>query len=151
MDSMVDKEETNAQDIYTMLSQSGYSDKAIQYFQDKDKMGVIEDADQVTDLTGPCGDTMKISMNIEGDRINDAKIQVLGCPGAVASGCAVVGLAKGMTLDQARNIDLDALYGELEKMPEQKVHCARLALKTLHKAVEAYQQQQPDRAANEEK
>ena len=80
--------------------------------------GVIEDADQVTDLTGPCGDTMKISMDIEGDRINDAKIQVLGCPGAVASGCAVVGLAKGMTLAEAKNIDLNALYRELEKMPE---------------------------------
>ncbi|MEJ2589445.1 MAG: iron-sulfur cluster assembly scaffold protein [Deltaproteobacteria bacterium] len=146
---MVDNEELNAQDIYTMLSESGYSDKAIRYFQDKEKIGVIENADQITDLTGPCGDTMKISMKIEGDRISDAKIQVLGCPGAVASGCAVVGLAKGKTVEEAEKIDLDGLYDELEKMPEQKVHCARLALKTLHKALEAYRERQHDRAANE--
>ena len=76
-------------DVYKMLSESGYSDKAIQYFLAKDNIGVIEEADQISDLTGPCGDTMKISLNIEGDKISEAKIQVLGCPGAVASGCAV--------------------------------------------------------------
>jgi len=125
-------------DVYQMLSESGYSDRAIQYFQKMENIGVIEAADQTLDLTGPCGDTMKISMNIEDNRISDAKIQVLGCPGAVASGCAVVDLAKGKTLEEAENIDLEALYKELEKMPDQKIHCARLAIKTLHKALEQY-------------
>ncbi len=134
-------------DIYQMLSESGYADKAIEYFQSKRNIGVIEDADQVTDLTGPCGDTMKISLNIDGDRISDAKIQVLGCPGAVASGCALVSLAKGKTLQEARDIDLDELYRELDKMPDQKVHCARLAIKTLQKTLEQYQEQRSDRAA----
>jgi nitrogen fixation NifU-like protein len=126
-------------DIYRMLSESGYSDKAIDYFNDKKNIGVLEGADQVTDLTGPCGDSMKISMNIEGNEISDAKIQVLGCPGAVASGCAVIGLAKGKTVEEAGSIDLEALYKELEKLPDQKIHCARLAIKTLHKALEDYQ------------
>jgi nitrogen fixation NifU-like protein len=125
-------------DVYQMLSESGYSDRAIQYFQKMENIGVIEAADQTLDLTGPCGDTMKISMNIKDNRISDAKIQVLGCPGAVASGCAVVDLAKGKTLEEAKNIDLEALYKELEKMPDQKIHCARLAIKTLHKALEQY-------------
>jgi len=125
-------------DEYCMLSQSGYSDKAIKYFQDRENMGVIENADQVTDLTGPCGDTMKISLNIDEGTIKDARIQVFGCPGAVASGCALVSLAKGKGLEDAGNIDLDALYKELEKMPDQKVHCARLAIKTLQKALKEY-------------
>ncbi|MDY6880016.1 MAG: iron-sulfur cluster assembly scaffold protein [Desulfatiglans sp.] len=124
--------------VFKMLSESGYSDKAIQYFLDRDKIGVIEGADQITDLTGPCGDTMKISLNIDGDRIDDAKIQVMGCPGAVASGCALVSLARGKSLQEAESIDLDVLYKELEKLPDQKVHCARLAIKTLQKAVKEY-------------
>ena len=126
-------------DIHKMLSESGYSDKAIEYFQKKENIGFLENANQVTDLTGPCGDSMKISLNIQGDRIDDARIQILGCPGAVASGCAVVNLAKGKSLDEAKHLDLDALYRELEKLPKQKVHCARLALKTLHKAVEQFE------------
>ncbi|SPD72073.1 NifU-like N-terminal domain protein [uncultured Desulfobacterium sp.] len=138
MEKQQSNPETLTDDVYKMLSESGYSDKAIRYFQNKDKIGVLEDADQITDLTGPCGDTMKISLSIENGTIDDAKIQVLGCPGAVASGCALVSLARGKTLDEARGIDLDALYKELERMPEQKVHCARLAVKTLQKALDQY-------------
>jgi len=137
--------EPKKDDVYTMLSESGYSDKAIKYFQDQKNIGIIEDADQIMDLTGPCGDSMKISMNIEGGMIDDAKIQVLGCPGAVASACAVVNLAKGKTLEEAANLDLDKLYMELEKLPDQKVHCARLALKTLHKALEGYEEKKKAR------
>ena len=142
------EKEKPADNVYEMLSESGYADRAIEYFQSKKNIGIIEDADQVTDLTGPCGDTMKISLKIDGDRINDARIQVLGCPGAVASGCALVSLAKGKTLQEARDINLDELYRELEKMPDQKVHCARLAIKTLQKTLEQYQEQQLDMAAS---
>jgi nitrogen fixation NifU-like protein len=135
--------------IYKMLSESGYSEKAIRFFQAQENIGILDQANQVTDLTGPCGDTMKISLCIEGGKINDAKIQVLGCPGAVASGCAVVKLAKGKTLGEAGNIDLDTLYRELEKLPDQKIHCARLAIKTLQKALEEYQAQSQGTPAKE--
>ena len=145
------EKEKPADDVYQMLSESGYADKAIEYFQARENFGVLEEADQVTDLTGPCGDTMKISLKIEEDRIKDAKIQVLGCPGAVASGCALVSLAKGKTLREAREIDLDELYQELEKMPDQKVHCARLAIKTLQKTLEQYEGSRPYAEAGGEK
>ena len=144
----MDKNDTH-DDVYKILSESGYSDKAIEYFQAKENMGVLEDADQVTDLVGPCGDTMKISFSINGETINDAKIQVLGCPGAVASGCAVVNLTKGKTLDEAAKIDLDVLYKEVEKLPDKKIHCARLAIKTLHKALKEYEEKSSGQATGE--
>ena len=126
-------------DINKMLSESGYSEKAIAYFQEKQNIGILDHADQITDLTGPCGDSMKVSLNIEGDKVEDAKIQVLGCPGAVASGCALMSLAKGKSLEQAGKINLEELYKELEKLPDQKIHCARLAIKTLQKALDEYE------------
>jgi nitrogen fixation NifU-like protein len=92
---------------------------------------------------------MKITMNVKGGRIEDAKIQVMGCPGAVASGSATVALAKGRTLEEAESLTLDELYGELEKMPDQKVHCARLAIKTLQKAVIQYREEHSTQVANE--
>jgi len=141
----MDKKETH-DDVYKILSESGYSDKAIEYFQAKENMGVLEDADQITDLVGPCGDTMKISFTMDGETINDAKIQVLGCPGAVASGCAVVNLTKGKTLDEASKIDLDVLYKEVEKLPDKKIHCARLAIKTLQKALKEYEEKSSGKA-----
>ena len=144
----MDKKEAN-DDGYRMLSDAGYSDKAIEYFQAKENMGVIEDADQITDLVGPCGDTMKISFNMDGDTINDAKIQVLGCPGAVASGCAVVNLTRGKTLDEAARIDMDVFNKEVGKLPNKKIHCARLAIKTLQKALKEYEEKSQGKATGE--
>ena len=140
----MEKFESN-EDVYKMLSESGYSDKAIRYFQEKKNVGVLENASHITDLTGPCGDTMKVSLNIENGKIDDAKIQVLGCPGAVASGCALMGLAKGKTLEEAGQLDLDELYKELEKLPDKKIHCARLAIKTLQKALKEYKEKPWDK------
>jgi nitrogen fixation NifU-like protein len=144
----MEKNET-AENVYEMLSESGYSEKAIRFYQAQENIGIIEDADHITALTGPCGDTMKISFNVEGEAIKDARIQVLGCPGAVASGCAVVNLAKGKTLEEARRMDLEMLYKEVEKLPDQKIHCARLALKTLHKALDEYFEKTGDHTKRE--
>lgn len=80
-----------------MLSSSGYSDKAIQYYLDKKNMGELGDATQISELTGHCGDTMKISLKIDEGIIQDAKIQVLGCPGAIASAMAAMDMIKGKT------------------------------------------------------
>ena len=135
----MEKVEQLNEDVYKMLSESGYSVKAIRYFQEKENIGALENADHVSDLTGPCGDTMKVFLNIEEERIDDAKIQVMGCPGAVASACALMGLAKGKSLGEARAIDLDALYKELEKLPDKKIHCARLAIKALQKAIDEFE------------
>jgi nitrogen fixation NifU-like protein len=121
-----------------LLSSSGYADKAIEYFLNRKNMGTIPDADQVSELTGPCGDTMKIYLKVENDRIQDAKIQVLGCPGAVASAMAAMDLIRGMTLDEAMKVRDGEVFGMLVDLPDQKQHCIRLTVKTLQKAIEEY-------------
>jgi nitrogen fixation protein NifU and related proteins len=138
---MSQMQETAIQDsesIRELLSSSGYADKAIEYFLDRKNMGTLPDADQVSELTGPCGDTMKIYLKVENDRIQDAKIQVLGCPGAVASAMAAMELIKGMTVDEAMKVKDGEVFSMLEDLPDQKQHCVRLTVKTLQKAMEEY-------------
>jgi nitrogen fixation protein NifU and related proteins len=124
--------------IRELLSSSGYADKAIEYFLNRKNMGIIPDADHVSELTGPCGDTMKIYLKVENDRIQDAKIQVLGCPGAVASAMAAMELIRGMTMDEAMKVKDAEVFSMLEDLPDQKQHCIRLTVKTLQKAIEEY-------------
>jgi nitrogen fixation protein NifU and related proteins len=124
--------------IRELLSSSGYADKAIEYFLDRKNMGTIPDADQVSELTGPCGDTMKIYLKVDDGRIQDAKIQVLGCPGAVASAMAAMELIRGMTMDEAMKVKDGEVFSMLEDLPDQKQHCIRLTVKTLQKAIEEY-------------
>jgi nitrogen fixation NifU-like protein len=131
--------ETDFNSVRELLSGSGYSDTAISYFLDRKNMGCLPDADQITELTGVCGDTMKIYLKVEDGRIKDAKIQVLGCPGAVASAMAAMDLIRGKTLDEAKGLQDRDIFRVLEQIPDQKQHCIRLTNKTLQKAIEEYQ------------
>jgi len=138
---MTEIEETTGQDLQNireLLSSSGYADKAIDYYLNRKNMGTLPDADQVSELTGPCGDTMKIYLKLEEGRIKDAKIQVLGCPGAISSAMAALDLIKGMTLDDAMALKDRDIFRMLEDLPDQKQHCIRLTVKTIQKAVEDY-------------
>jgi nitrogen fixation NifU-like protein len=138
MDQENDILNNEAKNIKELLTGSGYSEKAISYYIDKKNMGSLINADQVSELTGHCGDTMKIYLKVEEGIIKDAKIQVVGCPGAVASAMAAMDMIRGKTLDEALELKDRDIFRELEEIPDQKQHCIRLTNKTIQKAIEEY-------------
>ena len=121
-----------------MLAVAGYSDKAINYYIEKPHLGSIPDADQISEMTGTCGDTMGVFLKIQDGTIEDAKYEVMGCAGAVSAAMAAVDLIKGKSLSEARAINDGTIFGVLEDIPVKKHHCIQLAVKTLHKAIDAY-------------
>jgi nitrogen fixation NifU-like protein len=133
--------------IREMLSSSGYAEEAIEYFLRKPNLGPLQGADHVTELTGPCGDTMKCFLKVDQGRIADAKYQVLGCPGAVSAAMALADLVKGKTLDEALQVKDRDVFRRLVQIPDQKQHCIRLAVKTLEKAIKEYEESHTHRAA----
>ena len=116
-----------------------YSKTTVDHAMNPRNIGGIEDADGMAKVTGPCGDTMKIYLRLKDGRIKDAKIQVLGCPGAVASAMAAMDLVRGKTIEDAAAIKDRDIFRMLEEIPDQKQHCIRLTIKTLKKAIEEYQ------------
>lgn len=138
---MTDEHEIIPQDpatIRDMLLGSGYSEKAINYFLTKPSMGSLQDANQISELTGTCGDSMKIYLKIDGNRIQDARIQVLGCPGAVSSAMVAMEMIKGKTIDEAKALNDGDVFRALESLPVQKHHCISLTVRTLQKALNDY-------------
>jgi len=107
-------------------------------------MGSLPDANQVSEMTGPCGDTMKVYLKVDQGRIKDARVQVLGCPGAVASAMVVMDLAKDRTIAEAYAIKDRDIYRILEEIPEQKQHCIRLSVKALQQALDEYERNNGD-------
>jgi nitrogen fixation NifU-like protein len=134
------KEQSNACIMERMLAGAGYSDKAIRYFMEKPYMGAIPDADHVSEMTGTCGDTMRICLKFEKGVILDARYEVLGCPGAIASAMAVVDLIKGKKIADARTLNDGDVFRVLEDIPAPKNHCIQLAVKTFLKALDEYTQ-----------
>jgi nitrogen fixation NifU-like protein len=121
-----------------MLSSAGFSNTAINYYIEKPHMGSIADADQISEMTGSCGDTMGVYLKVTDGKIEDVKYEVMGCAGAVSAAMAAVDLIKGKTLEEARKLNDGAVFGVLQEIPTKKHHCIQLAVKALHKALDEY-------------
>ena len=128
--------------IREMLLSSGYGEKAIEYYLTKPNQGSLADADLVTEMTGPCGDTMKCYLKVDQGTmtIRDVRYQVLGCPGAISAAMALADLVKGKDLVGALQVKDGDVFRELVQIPDQKQHCIRLAVKTLEKAIREYEE-----------
>jgi nitrogen fixation NifU-like protein len=99
---------------------------------------VLENPDSVGKVTGPCGDTMEISLNIEANKVVDSRFQVDGCVVSRACASIAAALAKGKELEEAWDIDEGQIAAKLERIPEDHRHCPVLARDTLRQAIENY-------------
>ena len=122
-----------------MLSDAGYAEPAINYYIEKKHIGHIENADQISEKVGSCGDIMKIYLKIDANKvIVDVRYEITGCAGAISAAMASVELAKGKTIDEALQLTDGDVFTVLENIPEKKHHCIQLAVKTLHKGLKEY-------------
>ena len=101
----------------SMLREAGYSDKAVSYYLETPHLGIIENADQVSEMTGTCGDTIKVYLKIEKDRIADVKYQIMGCPGSISAAMAAGDLVRGRTVDEALALNDGDVFNFLEEIP----------------------------------
>ena len=123
-----------------MLSDAGYADPAITYYIEKKYMGRLEDADQISENVGSCGDIMKIYLKVNDERIiEDVRYEITGCAGAISAAMATVDLVRGKTVEEALKINDGHVFNVLENIPEKKHHCIQLAVKTMHKGMKDYQ------------
>jgi nitrogen fixation protein NifU and related proteins len=84
---------------------------------------------------GHCGDSIEVSLLVKGDRICDIRHLPCGCAFTIACGSAMSELALNRTLEQALEISPEDVETELGGLPENHLHCARLAVNTLGEAI----------------
>jgi nitrogen fixation NifU-like protein len=122
-----------------------YGDKVIDHFENPRNMGSLDKAsDQVgTGIVGApeCGDVMKLQIQVEDDRIVDAKFKTFGCGSAIASSSLATEWVKGMTIDEAHALKNTDIVEELA-LPPVKIHCSVLAEEAIKSAIEDYQSKQ---------
>src|SRR3972149_6818764 len=123
-----------------LLEESGYSKKAIKLYAHKINVGVIKSPDIVETYTGPCGDVIKLHLEVnKSGVIEDAKFHYLGCPGSAASASAMINLVKGKTIEEAKKLTEDDILKELGGLPKPKLDCPKLAIATLQQAIAEYE------------
>lgn len=131
-----------------MTEQIGYSEKVKDHFLNPRNIGVIEDADAVGKVGNPvCGDVMEISIRISEDNkenkiIEDIKFRTFGCAAAIATSSMITEMAKGKTLEEAKEITMNDVADSLEGLPPLKMHCSNLASDALKDAIKKYENKQ---------
>lgn len=115
-----------------------YSEKVIDHFLNPRNIGGIEIADGFGSVTGPCGDTMLLFLSVRGGEIVEARFMTDGCGSTVACGSMITELAKGKTIEKARQISELDVTEALDGLPESSVHCSLLAANTLQQAIDDY-------------
>jgi nitrogen fixation NifU-like protein len=128
-----------------------YSDKVLDHYNHPRNVGSLDKArpDVGTGVVGApeCGDVMKLQIQVEGDRIVDAKFKTFGCGSAIASSSLATEWLKGRTLDEAGSIRNTEIVQELS-LPPVKIHCSVLAEDAIKAAIADFRRKQAeDRAA----
>jgi nitrogen fixation protein NifU and related proteins len=102
-------------------------------------MGEMENPDGVGEAQNPvCGDTMRLFIKVETDRVIDAKFLTFGCGAAIASSSLTTEMIKGKTIEEVLIISDRMIAEALGGLPPTKVHCSILAEKAIHAAVSDY-------------
>ena len=127
-----------------------YSDKVLDHYNHPRNVGALDktSSDVGTGVVGApeCGDVMKLQIQVEGDRIVDAKFKTFGCGSAIASSSLATEWLKGRTLDEAGSIRNTAIVEELS-LPPVKIHCSVLAEDAIKAAIADYKRKQEAEAA----
>ena len=101
--------------------------------------GEMEDPDGVGEAQNPvCGDTMRIFIKVESERIIDVTFLAFGCSAAIASSSLTTEILKGKTINEALSISNEYISEAMGRLPPSKIHCSILAEKAIKEAIKDY-------------
>jgi nitrogen fixation NifU-like protein len=116
-----------------------YSAEVIDHFTHPRNVGFIADASVAVQYGDPrCGDCLLIFLKIERGIIEEMKYKVLGCAAAIASASMTSVLATGRFLEEALQLEEQAVAEALGGLPAKKMHCSNLAVGALRAAIRVY-------------
>ena len=115
-----------------------YSDKTLDHFLNPRNLGEIQAPDGFGKVTGPCGDTIEISLRMKDGKVINASFWTDGCGPSIASSSMATELVKGKTIAEAQRITQDDILNALGGLRVAGLHCALLAANTLKEAIKDY-------------
>ena len=90
-----------------------------------------------------CGDTLALTLRIDGDRVTDARFEAEGCTASMATSSVLTELVKGLTLEAALALTHDDISNAVGGLPASKLHSAALVIDALRRAIAGYRQTSP--------
>jgi nitrogen fixation NifU-like protein len=113
-----------------------YSAQVLDHFENPRNVGEIDDADAAAEAENPvCGDVMRLSLRIAGERVVEARFKAKGCVASVACASMMTEVVTGKSLVEARGVSREKLSLMLGGLPQASEHAAQLAVDVLRAAL----------------
>jgi nitrogen fixation protein NifU and related proteins len=114
-----------------------YSAQLLDHFQNPRNAGDLAAADAIAEISNPvCGDVIRLSLQVRGERIVEIRFKAKGCVPAMACGSALTELARDKTVAEARKLRREVLIAAVGGVPPASSHAAQLALDALSAALD---------------
>ena len=120
-----------------------YSSKVIELFTNPVNVGEIEDADgKAVEGSIACGDMISLTLKVNEKTgiIEDIKFKSYGCASNIATASMITIIAKGKTIEEAKQLSIKDIDKALGGLPPVKMHCAVLAIDGLKAAIQNYEE-----------
>ena len=116
-----------------------YSEKVLDHYRNPRNVGKLDNADMIGEAGSlACGDSLKLYIKLDGNKVVDAKFQTFGCGSAVAASSILTEMIIGKTLDEVKKITNKDIARELDGLPQQKMHCSVMGREALEDALKKY-------------
>ncbi|WP_062354589.1 Fe-S cluster assembly sulfur transfer protein SufU [Bacillus kwashiorkori] len=136
-----------------------YRQVIMDHYKKPRNKGVLDNSDLTIDMNNPtCGDRIRLTMNLEGDKVSDVKFEGEGCSISMASASMMTQLIKGKDVETALKLshifsemiqgndyednldlgDIEALQG-VSQFPA-RIKCATLAWKAMEKGIHQHEE-----------
>lgn len=112
-----------------------FGEKGFRIWSEAANRPQLDAPDAIGTLTGSCGDTITIALGLEGETIVATDFDTDGCASSLIAAATTASLAQGKTLDEAVDIDAQAVVDAVGEFPEGDRHCAHLAASALREAI----------------
>lgn len=116
-----------------------YTEKVMFHFHNPGRTGRIEDYHGIGQIGDPdCGDFVEMTIHISEDnqKVEKIRYRIKGCPAAIATTSITAEIAEGMQIEEALKITEQQIVEALDGLPESKIHCSLLAVRSLQLAIQ---------------
>jgi nitrogen fixation NifU-like protein len=135
-DDTLEKAARKLQEVMERDILRAYGPTVLDHWKNPRNLGLLDHPDGYARLTGTCGDTMEMSVRMDGDVVAACGFATDGCGTTAVCGSAATWLAKDRAfIDALGAVSARGILELLGGLPEADVHCAELAAETLRRAL----------------
>jgi len=120
-----------------------YNEIVLEHFKHPRNVGNMENPDgKATEGSPACGDMVSVYIKVDDDskKISDIKFESYGCASNIATGSIITEMAKGKTIEEAKQLTWKDASAALGGLPPIKAHCSVLAIEGLRGAIQNYEE-----------